>query len=350
MAFASMGGGQPVGFGLGLVLGGVFATTIGWRWGFYIAAIINIVVLGFSMFQLPRVNVLVPFSWNRMAYEIDWMGALIASSCLALLSYALASLTGSTASVRSPATITTLSTAIVLIPAFILWMSRQQRLNRPALIPNTLWRNRVFTSICVNVFLIWGAFNAFEQMVNFFFQNVQSLTPLQAAMRFLPAPISGALANVLVGLLVPHVRADWMVITTTVVSCIAPLLLAVANPDWTYWAVAFPAVFFNPLGADGLFTISNLLITSVFPTETQGLAGGVFNTISQIGKSVGLAFVALISYRMSQASGFEDKQSPAALLEGYRASFWFMFVLCITSLLMSVWGLRRIGKVGGKRD
>jgi MFS family permease len=30
IAFASMGGAQPVGFGLGLVLGGVITSTIGW--------------------------------------------------------------------------------------------------------------------------------------------------------------------------------------------------------------------------------------------------------------------------------------------------------------------------------
>lgn len=39
----------------------------------------------------------------------------------------------------------------------------------------------------------------------------------------------------------------------------------------------------NPLGADALFTVANLLITSVFPRKTQALAGGVFNTISQVG-------------------------------------------------------------------
>jgi MFS family permease len=32
IAFAAMGGGQPVGFAIGLSLGGVFADTIGWRW------------------------------------------------------------------------------------------------------------------------------------------------------------------------------------------------------------------------------------------------------------------------------------------------------------------------------
>ena len=85
-----MGGGQPVGFGLGLVLGGVFADTIGWEWGFHSAAIINFVVLGFSLSQLPKVEVAVPVSWSRLLGEIDWTGALIASTCLALLSFVLA--------------------------------------------------------------------------------------------------------------------------------------------------------------------------------------------------------------------------------------------------------------------
>jgi hypothetical protein len=46
--------------------------------------------------------------------------------------------------------------------------------------------------------------------------------------------------------------------------------------------VAFLANIFNPTGADSLFTISNLLITSVFHAKTQALAGGVFNTVSQV--------------------------------------------------------------------
>jgi predicted MFS family arabinose efflux permease len=90
MAFASMGGGQPVGFGTGLVLGGVFADSIGWEWGFYIAAILNLVIFGFSIFHLPRPEKAGLFSWHRMLSEIDWVGALIASSCLAMLSFVLA--------------------------------------------------------------------------------------------------------------------------------------------------------------------------------------------------------------------------------------------------------------------
>jgi hypothetical protein len=60
----------------------------------------------------------------------------------------------------------------------------------------------------------------------------------------------------------------------------------------TVGSTAFLANIFNPTGADSLFTISNLLITSVFHAKTQALAGGVFNTVSQVRNepmSMGLA-------------------------------------------------------------
>jgi len=107
---------------------------------------------------------------------------------------------------------------------------------------------------------------------------------------------------------------------------------------------------FNPTGADSLFTVSNLLITSVFPARTQALAGGVFNTVSQIGKSVGLALVAIIAASLTAKSAYADKTSPEALLVGYRATFWYCFACVIVTVALSFWGLRRIGKVGHKRD
>ena len=93
IAFATMGGGQPIGFSVGLVLGGVFADKIGWRWGFYIVAILNIIVFGVGIKGLP--NASAPRSsdfstWKAVKTDIDWVGALIASTSLAMLSYCFA--------------------------------------------------------------------------------------------------------------------------------------------------------------------------------------------------------------------------------------------------------------------
>jgi nitrate/nitrite transporter NarK len=238
----------------------------------------------------------------------------------------------------------------VFLLAFVLWVGRQERLNRPALIPNSLWRHKVFSCICINVFCIWAAFNAFEQYLNFFFQDVQNISPLGTALRFLPAPVSGALTNVVVGLIVHRVRGDWIVIMTTIPCAIGSLLMAVANPAWSYWACAFIANFLNPIAADGIFTVSNLLITSMFSPKTQGVAGGVFNTISQTGKSVGLALTALVANEVTANFSSIDKHSPKNLLIGYRAAFWFCVALTVISLCVSIWGLRKIGKVGRKMD
>ena len=91
IAFASMGGAQPIGFSIGLTLGGIFAGTIGWRWGFHIAAILNTIVFGLAVWGLPRTDDgQDAVSWSRIRKEIDWVGATIASVFLAVLSYVLA--------------------------------------------------------------------------------------------------------------------------------------------------------------------------------------------------------------------------------------------------------------------
>ncbi|GAB7347556.1 hypothetical protein MBLNU459_g4446t1 [Dothideomycetes sp. NU459] len=349
-----MGGGQPVGFAIGLVLGGVLTESVGWRVGFYIAAAINAGVFALGLWSLPATIDIAGLSWrqklSQITHEIDWVGAVIASVSLATLSYVFATITGNTSDIREPSSIALLTISFALVPVFILWVGRQERLGRPAIIPNSLWRNKTFTAICLAVFMTWGAFNAVETILTFYFQKVQELSATQTSLRFLPSPVAGVAVNLAMGLLVHRVRADILVLVGMTTSCAASLTMAFAKPDSSYWDFGFVANLLNPVGADSLFTIANLLITSTFPAKTQGLAGGVFNTISQIGKSVGLALVAVIASSVTKKSAYIDKSSPDALMKGYSAAFYFCLALSIATILVALWGLRRIGKVGHKRD
>lgn len=89
VAFASLGGGQPLGFALGLVLGGLFVDSIGWRYEYYLACIFNGLVLIAAVFTLPVSSTQTRRS-ERLLHDVDWIGALIASTCLGLLSYVFA--------------------------------------------------------------------------------------------------------------------------------------------------------------------------------------------------------------------------------------------------------------------
>lgn len=69
-----------------------------------------------------------------------------------------------------------------------------------------------------------------------------------------------------------------------------------------------------------------------------------------MGVSTGLATTGVVSSSVTEDSRFRDKESPEALLEGYRAAFWMCFAWMAASCLVGSFGLRRLGRIGEKRD
>jgi MFS family permease len=165
-AFAMNGMGQPLGYSLGLVLGGIFTDTIGWRWAYYLMAIINVFLSVASIWSLPTVHHHTEKKWTtRLIHDIDWVGAFIMSVGLALLFYVLAAVSTSYISLGYAQNIALLVVALSLIVSFPVWMHWQTNRGRPALIPNKLWRNPAFTTICSSVFLCWASLNAIEYYI-----------------------------------------------------------------------------------------------------------------------------------------------------------------------------------------
>lgn len=350
-AFACLGAGQPLGFSVGLVLGGLFVQSIGWRWGYYIGAIIIFAIFVISFLSLPSDLAIQSQSFStirkQMRKEIDWIGCLLLSTSLGMFSYVFSVLAGKVSKFVDPVPITLLSIAVLLIPVFLYYSKRQERLGRKVIIPPSLWSNRVFSSLCITVFLVWGVFNAIQYFLTLFYQLVQSLSAIQTSLRFLPMVFTGAAANFLTGWLVKRVRADVLVLGSGVIAAIAPLLMAIVKPEWSYWSCAFIATACTPVCADVLFTVANLLITSIYPPEMHGLAGGVFSTASSIASSMGLALTAVVASTVTMA---KKENSVAALMDGYRATFWLCFGASVLVLGVITFGLRKIGKVGIKLD
>lgn len=99
-----------------------------------------------------------------------------------------------------------------------------------------------------------------------------------------------------------------------------------------------------------LFTVGILVVSEVFPERDQALAGAIFNTLAQFGTSIGLAVMGIITNSVTRQSQYQSQTSPDALEAGYRATFWATFALMIITCCIGAFGLRKIGKVGVKRD
>ncbi|KAJ5395317.1 Major facilitator superfamily domain general substrate transporter [Penicillium crustosum] len=353
IAFAATGMGQPLGYALGLILGGVFTNTIGWRWGFYITAIIDAVLFVGSALILPAdpdSMKLCRATWHKLAYSIDWIGVSILALAFGLLSYVLAMITYTYRNMSEPQYIVLLIISISLLPIFSLWVKWQVKHNRPALIPNALWRNLPFLFICVAMFFTWAGFNSFQYISTLFFQDVQDISALQASIRFLPMAVVGVATNIVTAHLVSKVNVNLLLGVSALMTAISPILMAVASPSWTYWAAAFIAMTLSPINGDVLWTVSSLIISRAFPDDSMALAGSVFNTISQLGNSVGLAVTAVIAASVTAHDDGASSQTGSQLLEGYRAAYWTIFAGMILVFLVSSLGLRHVGKVGNKQD
>jgi predicted MFS family arabinose efflux permease len=253
-----------------------------------------------------------------------------------------------TSYIRDPTNIALSALAVALLLAFFWWMHCRERANKSTMIPNSLWRNPIFSSICAAVFVSWAVFATGSYFLTLYFQKVQLLSALQTSYRLLPMVAAGAVTNVATGFLVHRVEANILVTATAALSVVGPLMMALANPTWSYWAGAFVTALLLPIGADTLFTISNLVITSVFPARTHGLAGGVFNTVAQIGNSFGLAIGAVVASTVS--AGWVNKTSVPALAAGYRGVFWTCLGAQLAVVVVARWGLRGSGKVGLKSE
>ncbi|KAI8948535.1 integral membrane protein [Xylaria longipes] len=350
IAFAVFGGGSPVGFAVGLVLGGVIVQASSWRTAYYLAAGLGAGISVLAWFTMPKESP-VPNWQRRLLHDFDWVGVGTAVGSLALLSYIFAELAYSGSVLKKAYNSVLLAVGVLLIPFFVFWVGRRERLGRHAILPNSIWRSREFTVICVTVFLVWSWFNAFGYWSTLYFQNTQGLDALQTALRFLPLVVVGVGTNVLAGLIMDKVSASTLVLVGGILSAIGPLLFAVQDPSWIYWAGGFPAMALAVVSSDLLFNISNLVITSSFPSSDQALAGSVFNTVSQLGNSIGLAVTAIIASAVTNAverqAGIAD---PYAMLKGYRSAFWTCFAAAVASTIISSIGLREIGKVGAKKD
>lgn len=163
IAFASNGTGQPLGYSVGLLLGGVFTDTIGWRWSFFVSAIINFAISMTAIWVLPPVHHPSDKAWTRRLVEdIDWVGAAGLSTALGILLYVLATTTSSYRRFSEVQNIVLLVVSILLLAVFPLYMDYQVKHQRPAIIPNKLWRNAAFTTTCVAVFFCWASLNAIQ--------------------------------------------------------------------------------------------------------------------------------------------------------------------------------------------
>jgi EmrB/QacA subfamily drug resistance transporter len=352
------------GFGMavGPVLGGVFLSTLSWRWAFYVN--VPVVVVGFllawhSVEETPR----------QEDQKVDWLGlALLTPGMTALVT---AIMKGNNWGWDAPLTITTAAAALILLAAFLVV---ERRVEFP-IVRFELFERRDFLA-CTVVALTLGGFIAVGSfMAPLYLQTVRNEVPYIAGLMLLP--ISGLVVLVppLIGRLVDETSPMPFLVAGQLCLVLAAFAQTWFEPASPVWFVLVGLGLFG-LGWGLQQATSALAATSAFPPASASLIIGILYSIWNFGSSVGLAVGGLIFEELDRrtltdalarenitlagehqelvrsllsdpsqarqvlhglAPGLEAHILPIfrdSFMAGYRGAMWYLLLICILGTVL----------------
>ncbi|KAJ7266396.1 MFS general substrate transporter [Mycena haematopus] len=343
IAFATFSAGAPVGGALGTQLGALLVqdTRATWRSPFFLFAGMSALCILGGIFTIDP-DILSPESDKR----VDWIGAFLVTVGLALLLFVLGQGQLAPHGWKTGYIIALLIVGVLLIGLFILWEHRLEKSEgrlRPPLMKLTLWKRAKgrFAVIQVIAFLEWSAFISWYFWVQVYYEDFLKLSPVHSAVRLLPMTVAGLSCNVVVAIVIGRIPFWALIAVGTCFTGIGALLFAIIHPASPYWAYGFPSPIVSVFGADFVFAGGTIFVAKISLPEEQSLAGGLFQTLTQLGTAFGLAITTIVH----NAVGGEGPGNDAPL-KAYQAAQWTAFGMAMLCTLLAAGFLRGVGPVG----
>lgn len=170
-SLAAFGG---VGFTLGLILGGLVSSTVGWRWIFRIISILAIVTSILSFICLPQLEKEIGSKKGRL----DYVGAFLATAGLVLLIFAF------TSSEYGWSSATILAPLLISFACLGLFVFVEHKIDNP-LMPLSIWKARNFASLWFCGLLLYIWWQTITYYITLICQEVFGLSAIGTSMRLI---------------------------------------------------------------------------------------------------------------------------------------------------------------------
>jgi EmrB/QacA subfamily drug resistance transporter len=275
MAMGIYGATIGIAVAIGPLVGGLLTDGLGWEWVFLINVPIGFAAIAVTYWKLAE-------SRDPNATRIDWAGLLTFSSALFLLVLGL--VRGNDAGWGSPAIVSLLVGAAVLMAAFV---AIEQRVSQPML-PLSLFRRRAFTGVQLAAFAVSGSMFALFLYLTLYLQSYLGYSPIDAGLRYLPITIASFIVAPMAGVALARVQARWLMSAGLALTGLGLLLMGGLGVD-SEWTALLAGFVISGIGVGLLNPVIADVALSVVPKERSGMAAGINDTFRQVGIAVGIA-------------------------------------------------------------
>jgi len=274
-----------VGFVSGQVLGGVLVEFTSWRAVFLVNVPVGLIAAAVAPKILGATQA--SKTSNRPKHRLDVRGALLITSAIALLVFAVSQ--GAISGWTSPLVI---AAAIIAAAAAAVFVKAEARHPEPLIRPSLLHRRSLRDGTAL-AFLL-GLWNGGEMLVlSLYLQQVLHESPLFTGLIIAPQGVVGFLMGMLGPRLAGRMGVKRLLVLTGATTAVGFAVLTHLPADG-YSPVLFVVTLIG-FGTAGTAFGSTVLASRGMADSDQGLVGGMINTSRQIGAAVGAALLPAVA-------------------------------------------------------
>ena len=269
------------GLAVGVVLGGVL-TSLSWRWTFYINIPLAAVCVVGAMIWLrshPR---------HSDSVRIPFVAAALGTG--ALLGTVVTLTLLSSARVSWPI----LFLVLALTCAFGVGFLISERISSNVLIAKTLRRIPTLRLGTAATYLYMASVGSEFYLVTLLLQRLESFTPLEAGLGFLPLAALVTVGNMAAGRLVRKFGAGSTLMLGFAISVVGLGALAFSLGSGTYASSLLPGLLLSGFGHGVIYTSMFVIGTKDVPVELQGTSGALLTTSQYLSAAITLAILTIV--------------------------------------------------------
>ena len=329
--------GYNAGAMLGIVLGGIITTFIGWRYIFYINVPIGMFALYFGLKHISK--------GNKIDNKLDIPGATTLGTALILISYAAV---GIATSGITKLNIILFAAGFVFLLVFV---SIERKVKKP-LIPMKVFKIRILTfSILASFFQSLG-FLAVVFIIIMYLQGIRGLTPFDSSLLLLPGYVVGSIMGPEFGKLADRIGSRIPATAGLAMMAASVLMYSTLTATSSLYIVLIGS-FFTGLGSSMFFPANNSAVMANSPKELYGMSSGFLRTMANIGMlgsfvlAISIASVSVpryVAFEVFAGVGKLLGKVSVSFMGGIHAALYAsLIILIVAAILSSIRGKERRG-------
>jgi EmrB/QacA subfamily drug resistance transporter len=305
-AVAIWGGAGAAGLVLGVLLGGLLTSALGWEAVFFVNVPLASAAVLLAFALLPADRKL------ERGRSFDLPGALSVTLGVTLIVFALVQ--GPGLGWGSPAVLAAATAGLLGLAGFALIELR----SRDPVLPPRLLANRNLATAATIAFLFWGTFGSVLYFLTLYLQDVHGYDPWQTGVAFLIPTAVVVTGSTLAGQVVTRCGLKPTLVGALAIGALGALALGLAmSPTGSYGGLV-PGLILISVGDGVVFTAMFIAAGIGVADREQGVASSVASTSTSIGAAVGLALLVLVAN--SGTEGLAGEALRVATSEGLRSA------------------------------